>query len=315
MNISVSSTTKIFKMRISLFTLLTVMIFSAQFITAKVPVYIVAGQSNADGRALMEEMPPEIHRYIESNGAENIKMSYCYGSVRNTLGLFRSYVPMSEGENSDKCGFDAVLYSMIADSADNPIYVIKESKGGTAIDTACESAKNLYWNASPQWLADAGMAGYDPMTDTTNGRSLLLQLEANIDSCISTTLSSMPDGYEFKCIIWHQGESDRAQGERYYSNLKALVEHLRHHIAQKTGDESYLTLPFIAGGINKDSRQYNEHVENAKIRLAGEDGNFHYIDLDDCELRSDDNLHFNGNGASLAAKYFYECLKELDLLP
>lgn len=295
--------------------LITVVLTCSQLLSAKVPVYIVAGQSNADGRAFIEEMPEAVRHYAETGGAPGILMSYCYGSVNNELGVFKPYVPMYEGGKKGKCGFDAVLYCMMADSAATPFYVIKESKGGTAIDTLCKSSQSLYWNASPQWLAKTGIASYNPQTRTADKNSLLLQLEANIDSCIVGTLASIPEGYEFKCIIWHQGESDRKQGKRYYSNLKALVDHLRSHIAEATGDDSYRSLPFIAGGVNKESRQYNEDVELAKIRLAEEDSNFHYINLDGCELRSDDQLHFNGRGAAEAAKRFYGCLKSLDLLP
>lgn len=299
----------------TLLALITTVLVCSQSLSAKVPVYIVAGQSNADGRAFIEEMPETVRRYAETGGAPGILMSYCYGSVKNELGVFKPYVPMYEGGKKGKCGFDAVLYSMMADSVVTPFYVIKESKGGTAIDTLCKSSQSLYWNASPQWLAKAGPASYDPRTKTADGKSLLLQLEANIDSCISTTLSLIPDGYEFKCIIWHQGESDRKQRKRYYSNLKALVDHLRSHIAEATGDDSYRSLLFIAGGVNKESRQYNEDVELAKIRLAKEDCNFHYVNLDGCELRGDDCLHFNGKGAAEAAKRFYECLKSLNLFP
>lgn len=294
--------------------IITILVCS-QSLSAKVSVYIVAGQSNADGRAFIEEMPEAVRRYAETGGAPEIRMSYCYGSVKNELGVFRPYVPMYEGGKKGKCGFDAVLYSMMADSTATPFYVIKESKGGTAVDTLCKSSQSLYWNASPQWLAKAGQASYDPKTKTAAGNSLLLQLEANIDSCVSGTLASVPDGFEIKCIIWHQGESDRKQGARYYSNLKALVEHLRRHIAEVTGEDSYCSLPFIAGGINRESRQYSEDVELAKIRLAEEDSNFHYINLDDCELRSDDRLHLNGKGAAEAATRFYGCLKTLNLLP
>lgn len=295
--------------------LIALVLLSTQTLLAKVPVYIVAGQSNADGRALMDEMPPDICRYVELKGTPDIMMSYCYGSIKNRLGVFVPYIPRYEGDKKGKCGFDAVLYNLIAESAKIPFYVIKESKGGTAIDTLCRSSQNLYWDAEPQWLARAGMASYDPETKTAEGKSLLLQLEANIDSCMKSSLSAIPEGFEFKCIIWHQGESDRAQGKRYYANLKALVAHLRNHIAESTGDESYRSLPFIAGGVNKDSRQYNEDVERAKIRLAAEDSNFHYINLDDCDLRDDDCLHFNGKGAMRAAGHFYDFMKKFSLLP
>lgn len=297
---------------ISTIILITTLISS---LSAKVPVYIVAGQSNADGRASIEEMPYEIQQYVKNQGAKSIFMSYCNGTTKNKLGDFSHFIPLCDAGNSNKCGFDAILYSMIAKTTDKSCYIIKEAKGGTAIDTLCNSAHNLYWNATPSWLKTAGIANYIKETDSTNGQSLLLQLEANIDSCISRTLSLLPEGFEIKCIIWHQGESDRSQATNYYENLKTLLNHLRMHIVKTTEDISYYNLPLIVGGINKRSRQYNECVEFAKIRLADEDANVYYLNLDDCELRHDDNLHFNGKGCIQVAKKIYECLQNLNLLP
>lgn len=56
---------------------------------------------------------------------------------------------------------------------------------------------------------------------------------------------------------------------------------------EKTGDEKYADLPFIAGSVNPESRQYSRLMEEGKLRLAEEDPNFHVVDLDGCELRSD----------------------------
>ena len=284
-------------------------------IYAKVPVYIVAGQSNTDGRGSMTEMPEKVRKYVSEGGTNDILMSYCNGTTKKELGKFAPYVPMYEGNSSERCGFDAILYSKMASDTSDPFYVIKESKGGTAIDTICSSSGYLFWNAEKLWLEQAGIANYDVASKVTYGKSLLLQLEANIDSCINTTLSTLPDGYEFKCIIWHQGESDRKQGEAYYNNLRTLVEHLRNHIALTTGDNSYRNLPFIAGGVNKESHQYNEAVERAKKRLAEADPNFHYINLDGCSLREDDRLHFNGAGCLEAATRFFNYMDLHNLLP
>lgn len=281
----------------------------------KVPVYIVAGQSNTDGRASIDEMPEDVRRYAEEGGTEDIMMSYCNGMTRNELGKFTPYVPMYEGNNSARCGFDAILYSKLSSLSGKQIYVIKESKGGTAIDTLCSSSGGLYWNADDIWLERAGIACYNRDTKEIFGKSLLLQLEANIDSGIHTSLSKFPEGYEIKCIIWHQGESDRKHGGNYHDNLKKVVNHLRHHIADVSGNPAYLHLPFIAGGVSSESRQYSEEVEDAKRMLSQEDADFHYVCLEGCELRADDQLHFNGNGCREAAVRIFHTLQILHLLP
>lgn len=290
------------------------LILASLLANAKIPVYIMAGQSNADGRALVSEMPTAIQDYVKNNGSELIMMSYCNGTTRKALGEFERYVPMYESNNSKYCGFDAIVYNLIETSTKKKFYVIKESKGGTAIDTLCKSSASLYWNANPMWLKQAGIADFNRTTKETNGKSLLLQLEANIDACIDNVLASEEDGYEIKCIMWHQGESDRKKSENYYENLKSLITHLRQHIVEKTGDTKYANLPFIAGSVSRDSKQYNRLVEESKLRLANEDANVYVVDLNGCELREDDNLHFNASGCVEAGNRMFAKLVELGLV-
>lgn len=297
------------KILISVSLILTSLSFSA-----KIPVYIMAGQSNADGRALVSEMPTAIQDYVKNNGSNLILMSYCNGTTRKALGEFEKYEPMYENNSSKYCGFDAIVYNLIETSRKKKFFVIKESKGGTAIDTLCKSSASLYWNADPMWLDQAGLADYDTKTKETKGKSMLLQLEANIDACIDNALASEEEGYEIKCIMWHQGESDRKKSENYYENLKSLVAHLRQHIIEKTGDVKYVNLPFIAGSVSRESKQYNSLVEESKLRLANDDANFYVVDLNGCELRSDDNLHFNALGCVEAGNRMFAKLVELGLV-
>lgn len=281
---------------------------------SKIPVYIMAGQSNADGRALVSEMPEGIQDYVKNNGSDLIMMSYCNGITRKELGTFEKYVPMYESNSSKYCGFDAIIYDRIARNTGKKFYVIKQAKGGTAIDTLCKSSASLYWNADPEWLKEAGIADYDRKTKVTNGKSLLLQLEANIDACLKTLIEGNKEDYEIMCVMWHQGEGDRKRAANYYENLKSLVTHLRQHIVEVTGDKKYASLPFIAGSVSRYSKQYNRTVEEGKLKLADEDANFHVVNLDGCELRTDDNLHFNAAGCIEAGTRMYVKLEELGLV-
>ena len=113
--------------------------------------------------------------------------------------------------------------------------------------------------------------------------------------------------------MWHQGESDRTQAAAYHDNLRQLVSYLRTYLVGKTGDQSYATLPFIAGTVNRSSTQYNAVVEQAVRQLAEEDANFHVVDMSDCKLGSD-NLHFDAVGEADAAQRMFGKLVELGLL-
>ena len=269
-------------------------------------VFLMAGQSNADGRPSISTMPQYIQDYA-TNGSR-----FCYWSYANGTdaawqmfgGKLQPYMPYTDNNSLSRCGFDGIVYHLIEESLRQRFFVIKESRGGTAIDTRCSSSGDLWWNAAPEWLATAS---------PRSGHSLALEFTQNIGLCIDNVLSQLDEGYRIQCIMWHQGESDRSQAADYHDNLKQLVAYLRSFLVGKTGDERYATLPFIAGTVNRSSTQYNAVVEQALWQLEQEDANFHVVDMSDCKLGSD-NLHFDAEGCLDAAQRMFGKLVSLGLL-
>jgi len=270
-------------------------------------VFLMAGQSNADGRPAINTMPQYIQDYVNKGGSK-----FCYWSYANGTdaawqmfgGKLQPYMPYTDNNTTSRCGFDGIVYHLIEEALGQRFYVIKESRGGTAIDTRCSSGGDLWWNAAPDWLASAA---------PRSGHSLALEFTENIGLCIDNVLSQLEEGYKIQCIMWHQGESDRTQAASYHDNLRQLVSYLRSWLAEKTGDERYATLPFIAGTVNRSSTQYNAQVEQAVLQLAEEDPNFHVVDMSDCKLGSD-NLHFDATGCLDAASRMFDKLMSLGLL-
>lgn len=271
-----------------------------------VKVYLMGGQSNADGRTLTSTMPQEIQDYITNGGSR-----YCYWSYGDGTdeiwdkfgGRMTPFFPYTDFE-TQYCGFDAVIYNLIEKATRERFYVIKESQGGTAIDTRCASYKNLYWCADADWIQKAS---------PRSGRSLTKEFTENIGLCIDNVLSKLSQGYEIQCIMWHQGESDRFRAADYGRNLHTMITYLRSYIVEKTGDVRYATLPFIAGTINRKSTQYNSTLEAEQNRLTELDPNFHLVDFSDCELGSD-NLHFSGNGNVTCGRRMFNKLVSLGLV-
>lgn len=183
-----------------------------------------------------------------------------------------------------------------------PFYVIKWAIGGTSIEPSASSDKSVHWSANPEWLSGN-------VATSQKGRSLLLSFINDIDGCIDNTLSKLKNGYRIDAFLWHQGESDRAYGDKYYENLKAVVAYVRNHLSEKTG-EDYSKLPFIFGTVAKKNKQYSSEVEEAMKRLAKEDKNAYLIDMSDAELMGD-RLHFNQNSAEYLGKQMYELIKKL----
>ncbi len=215
-------------------------------VTSKTPpavVILTAGQSNTDGRVMNTELPQE----ILDNEYEFCQWSYGSGSLSGE-GEFETFSPRIANErNPHRYAYDAIVYYKLEQFLKEPFYVIKESLGGTAIDTLCSSAQKMYWSADEAFLA--ANAAVDK-----GGRSLLKILTDNIDACIDNHLACLPQGYEIKVLLWHQGESDRHKAANYYDNLKLMIQHIRNHLVEKTGRKRYANLPVVIGGIPHHSR-------------------------------------------------------------
>ncbi|MBO6012429.1 MAG: hypothetical protein J6P82_02785 [Bacteroidales bacterium] len=265
---------------------------------APVPVVLTAGQSNADGRVPMADLPVSFQDY------SYCLWSYGSGDFESATGYFLPFRPrVAKPGIEQSWGFDAVVYRQLEQYWQQPFFVIKHTDGGTAIDPRCSSSTHgLYWSADPSFLDTTTSASH-------GGRSLLKAFEQQIDDC----LKHLPANYQIKFLIWHQGESDRQAADTYYRNLQAVITHLRQHLAQKTGKAEYLSLPVVCGTFSKDSRQGSAKVAEALRQLSQDDPNFYVVDASDLSLLPD-RLHFDAQAAQILGIRFFEVLKANGLL-
>ena len=268
----------------------------------KVPVFIVAGQSNTDGRVPMSDFPKE----ITQDSYQHCLWSSGSG-INAADGSFTNFWPKTFiAKNPQRWGYDAIVYDLLGKSLQQDFYVIKESLGGTAISPkAPKSTQHMYWSADEAFLDSVQSA-------SVGGRSLLKALCDHIDRCIDGQLSQLKQGYEFKALLWHQGESDVKQAKAYQKNLTAVIAYVRQHLVNKTGNKRYASLPVIIGGISHKSRDYSSHVESAQMAIGEEGPNCYYVDMYDAPLLSD-NLHFNREGAETLGRKVYNQLVELGM--
>ena len=261
-----------------------------------VNVIITAGQSNTDGRVSNNDLPD----HIKKNGYRHCLWSYGSDTISGGGRFERFWPRVARPDNKERWGYDAVVYYLIDQHAKRDFYVIKESLGGTALDTACVSNNGMYWNASPGYLAANAAAD-------KGGKSLLKAFTENIGACIDHELSRQKGGFEIKAFLWHQGESDKKMAAHYYDNLKAMVAYVRNYLVEKTGDKRYAHLPFICGTFSNESRDRSEEIVSALHRLAEEDSNFHVVDASDLTIQHD-RLHFDAQGAEMLGRRVHECL-------
>lgn len=270
---------------------------SVLLVRAGTPVTVIlsAGQSNMDGRDSLSELPS----YIMENRYQHCRMSQDAGLAPSD-GTFERFFPKK------RWGFDAVVYYLMDEHSADDFYVIKTALGGTSIDPSCKSSHQAYWYAQPAWLASN-------TSSATGGHSLLKAFTNHIGKCIDSTLSLLPDGFDIKVLLWHQGESDVLQAANYYDNLAQVVSYIRQYLAEKTGQRKYLTLPVVCGTVARQSSRYHPEIEAAIYRLQKDDPNFHVVDMSDGTLRPD-RLHFDAHGAELLGKRTYQKLLQLHLI-
>ncbi len=268
-----------------------------------VPVFIVAGQSNSDGRVPDTDVP----YYADFS---NCMYSYADGMTFRD-GAFETYTPYTlVNGDSKRFGYDAFVYHYVGEALGDKFYVIKETLGGTAIDPSCaNSNKGYFWSCDPGW--------YDAQTASSQGgKSLMKSFERSFMACVENTLAAIEGGYDVKAILWHQGESDSTYDgpQNYYGNLSALIAHMRGFIAEATGNDAYRNLPFIMGTVPHRSKQYNADVEAAQRRIASEDENVHLVDMSEQTLQKD-GLHFDATSAEYMAVNVVMKLADLDIIP
>ena len=268
-----------------------------------VPVYIVAGQSNADGRVPQSQLP----EYIRKDGYRYCLWSYGSGDMLRASGRFVPYKPhVAKVMDEDCWGFDAIVYHLLDSALSRPYYVIKQTVGGTAIDTLCRrSTRGMFWCAAPDYLSRERSA-------SRGGHSLLLALKEQIDECVDSTLSQLSEGYDIRALIWHQGESDQSQGGCYADNFREVVSALRHHLVEKTGEQRYARLPVICGTFSKNSRQGSAQVAEALRQLERTELNIHVVEASDLTLLRD-RLHFDAQGAEELGRRVFRLLQTLPL--
>ena len=265
---------------------------------AQAPVYITAGQSNADGREYVSKLPS----YMK-NGYKHLQFKNVTSSSDGTFGS-RTFE-----DRSGRFAFCDVTNYFIDQTTSSNFYSIKCAYGGTAIDTAATYNTLPVWCADSAWIA----ANNAYRGDINTGKSLTKSLTEGLADCADVTLGKLDGGYDVKAIMWHQGESDRAQSGHYYKNFKDMILYMRNAIYALTGKEKDKTLPFIFGTVSRSSKQYNSTVEKAQKQVAAELPNVYCIDMSDAGLRSD-ALHFDSAWTEYLGKMMYNQLVELKLV-
>jgi len=206
----------------------------------------------------------------------------------NENGTFANY---SRGSNS-LYSFELYLYKLMIDylkisNPSNQMYIVKHAAGGTPISELAQTDPAGYWQIDFEKIPSG---------------KRLLSYEARLK--IKKALELQGANFEFRAIVWHQGETDRlGAADDYYDNLAGVIGYIRAVIGNPN-------LPFIIGGISTSSSAYNSTI-NAAMRKLAEDISFvYYAEAPSGTENLVDTLHFNALGGEILATNVFNIIKD-----
>lgn len=232
--------------------------------TSSIDLWIVAGQSNTNGRIKLSKQRPSW--LPTSNIVPNVK---CFNLSKNKFELWQ-YSDNSDlaNNNEDKWAYDSTAIYQYSKLVNKEQYVIKHSLGGSSIGVNPPAGKGQ-WNCN-----------YHLTTVP-----LLKELEDKYYDAIAL-LNKQNKSFILRGVLWHQGESDSNSPENehdYYNNLDAVILKIRTFTEHNN-------LPFIFATIPKKSQQFSALINRAHFKLAKKKYSY-LVDLKDGTTF--DGIHFD----------------------
>lgn len=232
-------------------------------------VFILAGQSNCDGRGLASELTGPLAEF--AGPQPDVLIHYTNPSyTHSSRNLYQSWVTLRPGFSrapgysgslpSPTFGMEIGAAKVLSEFYPNPAF-IKIAQGGTALGNPGQD-----WYPAPINSPDAGPL-YKALLEST--ASALAELKAAGDT------------YTVRGFFWHQGESDTNRTAVYNGLLADLVEGLRNEL-------SLPNLRFTVGELASTKAQAFRDVQ---WEIARTETNSLFISSS--ALVTTDNTHFD----------------------
>ncbi|MBN1393434.1 MAG: PEP-CTERM sorting domain-containing protein [Pirellulales bacterium] len=219
-------------------------------------VFLLAGQSNMDGRASVANLPApydqpqtevKIWDYWSGGGWADLEGGF---STYNTGNLFGPEVSFG--------------YALNELFPDDDVYLVKYSEGGTSL--------------AEDWNPDGTGGHYNTLKTAAN---------AALQDLVGDGLSPIVSG-----MVWMQGERDAQYADMaaaYATNLANLIETVRD-------DFSTPDMPFVVGRITTYYGDYNAQVRAAQVAVAEQMDHAGWVDTDDLPLIVNNGGHYTAAG-------------------
>jgi len=243
----------------------------------RVRVILIGGQSNADGRADVADLPPILQ-------GPQTDVDFYYHTETSAGGLTTLRPGLSE---TSQFGPEIVLGSRLADlyttETGTRVAIIKYANGGTNLHT--------------QWKAGGNAT-------TTGDGPEYVTFQQTVAAGRAALQAKYPTAtLELDSMVWMQGETDATASSagNYQANLTAFIADIRATYGA--------SLPFIIGRLSSqqtslDTASLNT-VRAAQDAVAAADPRTGIIFTDDLTMKSD-NLHFDADGQQAMGSSFAE---------
>ena len=230
-----------------------------------VDIYILAGQSNADGRGDSDQLNSEL-------AAPQSNASIWYNNPGNTDNVdgFRPLSPFGFSDPPDNDNFPDNTFGpelsfagavQTATGSSNDIGIVKVTDGGTSITDE--------WNS-----------GFEAENLGTHFRALFAQVDAAL---AEIDARNNGDVGVVRGFLWHQGERNRNLGS-YTNRLGDLIVEVRNVYGSN--------LPVAVGELSRE-RNDNTDFNTNLATFADDDPNIALVSSRDLGTIAFDSTHFN----------------------
>lgn len=209
--------------------------FSAPARAEHYEVFLLAGQSNMDGRAAVKDLTGDLAHYANVN--TNVLINFSAGGLKRTLTLSKGLKPLQPGYSgtpgnknpnalpTKTFGPEVSFGPAIAAALPGKhVVLIKFAEGGTSL--------GKHWSPNEKGKLYEKFIKFVKETQAI--------IKANGDTC------------EIRGMLWHQGESDAASMEpgKYQEALTEFIGRVRSDLGVKN-------LPFVIGQVYDNGKRTN----------------------------------------------------------
>lgn len=247
-------------------------------VAPSINVFLIAGQSNTDGRVARTLGPAWITSDPVIDGVKVWDGSGIVDYDLTDYGQAGNGSSWIQTQSDNNYSFVHVALKKIADSMINDVVVCQVTSGGTALDPE--------YNVRGSW---------SPGGPTEGGAPHLLDALEDRFNALSAYCTANNINLAVKGILWHQGEADSliaGAPALYAGRFATLINKIRTFTSSPS-------LPIYYGTVSDGSTQHDATIEAAHLAYAASDPNAHCLDVFGSGLTLlPDTLHFDASGCN-----------------